>query len=179
VQDGVKSGTLDATQAQALATAVHRSQIPSYSSWSDIGCPDAGAVSISDGASSASCSCGCDPEAPNGLSAAIDAAAQWKETLWDAGTPLDGPVAAAAQPSGVTTQPAKAWTLSWPIADLPLPNTPEGKVVTDAADAAKLRELRAGSTFEGVLIDVSGTRYELFVRDELPDAVKTAIANSK
>ncbi|MBK7580083.1 MAG: hypothetical protein IPI67_07730 [Myxococcales bacterium] len=102
-----------------------------------------------------------------------------EEKLWNEGSPLDGPVAAAAQTKEVTAQPAKAWPLSWPITDLPLPNEPGGKVVTDAGDAAKLRGLREGSTFEGVLIDVGGLRYELFVRDEFPDAVKTAIAASK
>lgn len=179
VQDGVKSGKLDPARAQELATAVHRSNIPSYSSWLDMGCPDAGNVAISDGTSSAYCSCGCDPDAPKGLESAIDAASQWKEKLWNEGSPLDGPVAAAAQTKEVTAQPAKAWPLSWPITDLPLPNEPGGKVVTDAGDAAKLRGLREGSTFEGVLIDVGGLRYELFVRDEFPDAVKTAIAASK
>ncbi len=180
--DGVRTVTLSTADADALAQDVRRTQVQSWKDHVDQGCPDAGRVSISDGQTFAWCSCGCDPDAPAGLEAAIDKAGTWRAKLWSEGTPLSGPVAAAAD-EDMYSQPGTtplAWTLTWPITELPAPTSAAGKVVDDATDAAALRQLRAdvtGTSYpEFVPVESGGARYRLFVRDELPGAVAAQLA---
>ncbi|MCA9593624.1 MAG: hypothetical protein KC776_09950 [Myxococcales bacterium] len=176
---GVRHLTLTKERAETVAQEVRRASIAAWSSHQDMSCPDAGGNFISDGQSLASCSCGCDPDAPAGLSDALEKAYQWHDTLWAEGSPLTGPVAVAAAPDsspapGVTAVP---WSLSWPITDLPTPNTSAGKVVTDTADLATLRQLRADAALSSLsyVPVVDGEQYRLYVRDELPTELATKL----
>lgn len=182
---GLRSRTLSEQQAASLSKDLGRDQLAAWSKFPDtMSCPDAGSTSISDGTNVVSCSCGCDPDVPAGVQAALEQAAKWKESLLVEGTPLSGPVAAAALPDD-NPQPSFgpfSWPLSWPVTELPSPYTSStGTRIEDATEAAALRQLRADALSQMTwasytpIVDSTAARFQLYVRDELPAEVEAAL----
>lgn len=180
---GIRVATLSEAQAETFASDVHRSEIAAWKDHVDQSCPDAGANTISDGTSFASCSCGCDPGAPEGLEDAQDKAFSWHTTLLTQAGPIAGPVAAAAKADAspapnVTPVP---WPFSWPVTSLPDPSAGKAGKRVEGADADKLRELRSEASLGGTYVDFipvqsSGSeRHRVYARDELPDALAAAL----
>lgn len=180
---GIRVATLSEAQAETFASDVHRTEIASWKDHVDESCPDAGANTISDGTSFASCSCGCDPDAPAGLEEALEKAGTWHTTLLTQAGPIAGPVAAAAR---ADTTPAPnatpvPWPFSWPVSTLPDPSAGKAGKRVEGADADKLRELRTeaplGAPYANYIpVQSSATeRHRVYARDELPDALTAAL----
>jgi hypothetical protein len=191
---GIQTGSLSAADADALARDLHWRELAGWK-WGvqqDMACPDASGVTLSRAHVSAGCSCGCDTAAPKGLADALTQAQRWVTRLTAAGKPLDGAV------TGLAFEGASSGTsipvLDWPLTTAPsaVPNLlhPRSEPTLwqgtgsyarfEGADAAKLRDLRsatlAASTITPgfALARDAGKVYELYVRDELPEATAKA-----
>jgi hypothetical protein len=193
---GILTGTLSPAQADQLSADVHWDALAGWGDWGtakDFGCPDAGGLTLIRAKVAASCTCGCDDKAPQGLGDALGKAYEWVEKLTSSGTPVDGPVTAIIlsdrSVGGPVNQPKFDWPLSRPSASIPglvLESGNSGFLMgdvgvrfDDAADYAKLREMRSATTMTdvpnsgsiagSVIVRENGNEYNLFVRDELPD----------
>jgi hypothetical protein len=191
---GIYSGSLSAADADALAKDLHWLDLASWK-WGvqqDAACPDAGGVFLIREHVSAACSCGCDAAAPSGLADALMKSQTWMTRLLGEGKPVDGSVSALAfegtQSSG-SVMPVLDWPLTRAVSTIAnLVRTHNDPVLMsdgpfaqfDQADAAKLRELRTAtlkgaiSTPGSIAVRDAGTSYELYLRDELPEAAAKA-----
>jgi hypothetical protein len=183
----IRTGTLN--DADALSF----SQELSLGAWQGLpqsrGCPDASVQSYAFGADRTSVSCESTP-----LSQAHDA---WLERLYDAGSPVDGPVRYwVIEPSNEQwpdSNPAIA--LPYPLAGAPAatsrPFEPGNPLVaSDPGDAAKLRALRAeyqatppatlGPQYSIPVVlgtpERSSVYYDLSLRDTVPFEIDGALA---
>jgi hypothetical protein len=199
---GILSGTLSSAQADQLSSDVHWDALAGWGDWGsgkDLACPDAGGVTLIREKVAASCTCGCDERAPQGLGDALGKGYEWVEKLTSMGKLVDGPVTAVIladrSVGGAVTQPKFDWPLSRPIASIPgllLESTNSGALMgdagarfSDAADSARLREMRtatakadvpnSGSIAGAVIVRENGMEYNLLVRDELPDDADKAL----
>jgi hypothetical protein len=200
---GIASGTLTQAEADELSKDVHWRELDAWT-WGVVGefsCPDAGSVTLNKARVSASCSCGCDKGAPKGLEAALAKGYEWVERLVSEGAPLEGPISAVAlEASAGVSDPPSAWPLTKTLSSIPNLIVERGDAklwmgtgpwarFDDAADAAKLRELRttlsktdrpgSGSVHTFVQVQEGSNVFELYVRDELPDGVVKALAELK
>jgi hypothetical protein len=196
---GIVSGTLTPGEAQEFSTDLHWSELDGWT-WGakELGCPDASGATLSKAGVAATCTCGCDAGAPKGLDAALSKAYAWVERLTREGQPLDGPVSAVALSSSAADMPV---VLAWPLtrtlrsisnlivergdARLWMGTGPWARF-TDTAEIMKLREMRtmvtnmdvsgSGSVHTFVIVRESADAelYNLYVRDELPDATVKA-----
>ena len=105
------------------------------------------------------------------------------------GTPLSEPVGLIAIDTGTDASGTRlSWPLSWDVADIAMTQdqligdvATLGTVVNDSTEATALRSLRqttltSSSDKRLVRVDTStGGHYNLFIRDELPQSVATAI----
>lgn len=191
---GIQSGTLSAADADALARDLHWHDLASWA-WDlqkDMACPDASGVLLSRAHVSAGCSCGCDANAPRGLGDALTQAQQWVTRLTTSGKPLEGAVTALAfegEASGSAIP-----VMDWPLATQPsaVPNLVHDRsdpklwqgggsyARFEGADATKLRDLRSATLRASTITPgfaqarSAGKVYELYVRDELPEATAKA-----
>lgn len=198
---GIASGTLSEGQAKQLGADVHWSDLAGWS-WSyhqDETCPDAGGEALMRAGRFAGCGCGCDAIAPKGLGAALSNAEDWMRRLSAQGTRLDGPVTAFAWESDdpLKTDP-RLERVTWPLArsmasiagllherfdaDVTVAGTTGGARFEDRVEVAQLRDVRfatAEQTLNGVTptfvpVMEGSMRYDLYVRDELPETVEAA-----
>ena len=182
----IRSGTLSEADAQSF------SQELSLGAWQGLpeprGCPDAGVASFAFGPDRAAVSCE--------STALTQASAAWLERLYEAGSPVDGPVRYwVTQPSN------EQWPESNPEIALPYPLTeapaeitrpyePGAPLIALDSDAAKLRALRAEyqatthvqlAPYYSVPIMLGApghgpTYYDLSLRDTVPFEVDGALA---
>jgi hypothetical protein len=195
---GIASATLSQADADALAKDTHWSELAGWHWTNDYGCPDAGGVGLTRAKATASCTCGCDAGAPKGLDDALSKAYEWVQRLTTSGQPLDGTVSAIAlegSAGGSLNVPVVTWPLPRAMGSIPgllhKHGEPEFWMGTAkyahfdaAADYTKLRQARVATTNHDVPgsgmvstyipIEEGSTRYDLYVRDELPDAIEAA-----
>jgi hypothetical protein len=191
---GVVTGTLDAADAEQLASDVHWSNFASFDGYMSRSpdCSDGGGAVTTDGKHSFACVCGCDPAAPPGLEPISEAARQWLMRLAMTGTPLDGPVSAVASVFGGGVPPRggpapsgdpQPWPLSSPITDIVASENDlgDGQRFDDPKDSAALRAMRNMALMDSAeawqVLATDGTKnYLLYVRDELDADVNAQIA---
>jgi hypothetical protein len=151
-------------------------------------CPDAGVTWLRTASGYVDCTCACDEKAPREVKQALEQAAMRQEALISGGASLDGPIALLALAEGKPTgSNAKlpAWPLIWPLSDIAIEweaytrgVRPNARVLTGAdADATRMLRAAASRDNAGALrVTDLGQVYNLFMRDELPDAAQSAIA---
>lgn len=185
---GIITGQLTEQEAAMLEADTGFQHITKWAGKYGLNCPDAGLTSLVVQGAAVGCSCGCDG-APAGASTAPGEAKKWLERLFEMGKPFDGAMRGVAfeVPSPAGAFPAIVdWTLPRPIKDI------SGLVSADTNlmpamsalfpagdDTAKLRKgALAGPTPQGFIRVRNGSPsllYDLYVRDELPDAEHAAI----
>lgn len=186
--NGITTGTITPEQAGQLANDIGWSQIEAWSSYQDRACPDAGATQIFRPGSVATCICSCVAEGPAGLADAMNRAQEWTNELGMQGEPASDVVSALAG----EFEPMSPVTLTWPLERTPeaIPGfvqdlfgspTLVGVRFEDPTEVDQLRELRSAAReeqpFAGSIRAMAGAQpYEVFVRDDLPDAVDSAIS---
>jgi hypothetical protein len=185
----IPSGTLDAAQADALATGVGWENFATWTPYIDQeSCPDAGSAYMIAPDVVLTCTCGCDLSAPAGLEDAMTQAYEWRNTSNEEGTPLRGlTLRAVARLATLLSDPGDApildWTLDIPLSELLLPESEpyqrdSGIAIDDPTNIGALLALREAS---GLFADINatpggyvfveddtGTRYGVLVRAELP-----------
>jgi hypothetical protein len=184
---GVRTGTLNTAAAAQLSADLGWSKLDEwrdYGTRGDQGCPDAPVSLLAKQNVALRCVCGCDPGAPAGLADSQRNAARWVATLWQQGDELTTAVSAIAIPGRRPNSHYVSWPLTRSmssIADLIMtPNTQQLLVgpyarFDNVAEALALRKLRSDAfthdTEHALVIPVSesGAKYDLLVRDELPD----------
>jgi hypothetical protein len=85
---GILSGTLTPAEADQLSADLHWDALAGWGNWGrgkDMGCPDAGDSTLIRARVAASCTCGCDAQAPKGLEAALGKAYDWVQKLTSSG----------------------------------------------------------------------------------------------
>jgi hypothetical protein len=182
----ILSGTLDATDAEALANGVGW---PNYSSWSPYldqqSCPDAGGTYLLAPDVVLTCTCGCDENAPAGLEDAFTQSGAFRTTFESEGVALEGltlqaVAKLATQLPDPGERPILEWTLDLALDALLIGENDQyaedsGILVDDAATVAELRKLRdesgAGPEEYVFVEDDSGTRYGVLLRANLPAAL--------
>jgi hypothetical protein len=188
-QGEIVSGTLSSDDAKQLVDEVGWNELDRWRTYKDPGgCPDAsGNLLIKPGAA-VSCVCGCDEPAPQGIAQAFAAAERWRARLASAGAPIAGPVSALAVPNDSSRETPTAWPLTRSMASVPnlLFEAHDPKLGTgpyacfdDPNETMMLRALRGsaehGSWSSSALMSDGGKTYDLYMRDELPDAAAHAI----
>jgi len=184
---GFASGTLSSAEAEQLATDIGWSMLPTWSAYSDVQCPDAGASIITRPSYAATCICGCQDMGPPGLAAAMVKAGEWLGNLYMQGTRSTGAVSAIAGMTPGATGMELAWPLGRPIADIAglvqdtvLFSGTSGVGFENPVDTSALRDLRSAAVAQmmyaqSIPVLDQGMTYVVFVRDELPDGVDAAI----
>lgn len=187
---GIASGTLANDEEEELSKALHWYELDDWgrSARSDEACPDAPEIQLGKAKSLAACTCGCDADAPLGLSEALMSAPDWVKRLEQRGEKLAGPVSAVA--TSFEQNGANVKVVDWPlprsISSIPNLLLNGGQIQTgpyarfeDSADAKQLRELRTAtitpSMIDGLMVREAGKLYSVVVRDELPDDASRGI----
>jgi hypothetical protein len=206
--DGIRTGKLSTSEAEQLAHDVMWDELATWSyDWhQDQSCPDAGYATIAGAQGFGSCSCGCDANAPSGLDGALLKAYEWAARLASEGQALAGPVSALAldstEQSKVLTE-VKGASLSfedWPLdremsaidglihsrsEEALLNGNATYALFSAMADYTKLREMRnahdpnASDRRAGIPVKEGSSTYDVFIRDELPDAVAQSWATRR
>jgi hypothetical protein len=190
---GIVAGVLETSDEQQLSAALHWRDLAAWSAQNrmDGSCPDAGLVMLGRSNAVATCSCGCDPNAPAGLADALQRAHEWLMQLEARGQPLAGPVSGLAVPTEVAGRNDRS--VDWPLArsmssiadlivlpgDARLGQGPYARF-EDPAETAQLRALRSeraearmsAGTF---WVREEATLYNVVVRDELPANVAESL----
>lgn len=186
--EGVLTGHL--FYPDAVEDVLGWSGLAAWSSHEDMSCPDAGATIITNGSNRASCTCGCDDNAPPGMRAVFDGLSEQMDTLAMVSARIDGPMRLllVGPPVGGLPLQAFPWPLSWDPGGVALTyeelisSTLEGTQVTDPAEFGALRMLRAEAHMaydydRPIRVrTTSGAEYDLYLRDELPADVASAAA---
>jgi hypothetical protein len=179
---GVRGGTLDEAQASTIARQLHYGEYARLArETSPNGCPDASALTLSDGEHEVSCVCTCTTEGSADARQTFTNLLQIHMDLIAAGKRPALPLRVLATTDvAAPDRPAFDWPLSWSPADAVddtrPPGATTGKLVTDPGDVAALVRLRdmllaAGNYSVPLPIQAAGTRYDVYPRDELPTAV--------
>jgi hypothetical protein len=173
---GYRSGVLTAEQAADVARETFWVQLPALDGLETEQCPDSRHLVVTDGQHVARSRC------PRGDGPALG-------TLASVGTLLEGPVLVA---TALQQPPAGFATHAWPMAASPAvfaadgedPWSTAGIRVTDAADVARLRQVRSevvlGRLGENnpfyVTMDEGGRpTYAVYVRDDVPENMRRAV----
>jgi hypothetical protein len=183
---GIKTGMLSQTDAGKLGSELAWSKLDAWNDYGthrDQGCPDAPLTLLAKQGAAVGCICGCDPEAPAGLADAQRNASRWVTQLWKQGSGLTTAVSAVA----ISGERPDSTYVTWPLARAM--NSVANLVITagdqrlslgpyarfdSAVEAAALRQLRANAFVSdrytlSAPVSESGMKYDLYVRDELPD----------
>jgi hypothetical protein len=181
----IRTGSLSKAQARQLSAA---SGYASLEAWSTTpsenpGCADGVDTTLYRPGFHAGCYCGCDASAvPAAKIAAMQDTYTWVQKLKTLGTAVDGDIRAAAVKEDSPSGTPVAWPLSRAMVDIasfvqPV-SIPDSALFTDSAETKKLRKVRSDAlAAKAYLPEVSeaGTTYGLYLRDELPAAVATAV----
>jgi hypothetical protein len=174
--EGYRSGLLTPEQAMQVALETFWAYLPELDGLATEQCPDSPHLVLTDGQHTARWRCPMSGVPSFGLLASL-------------GTLLDGPVLVA---TAARRPPSGATVLEWPIALPPSafadadsgdPWNTAGVRVTDAADAARLRQLRGRAVpgYPGapdplwVRAGDGGPTYAGYVRDDVPEDMRRAV----
>ena len=184
-QGEIRTGTLSKAQARQLSAA---SGYASLQAWSKTpsdnpGCADGGDTTLYRPGFQAGCYCGCDPSAvPAAKIAAMQDTYTWVQKLKTQGSAIDGDIRAAAVLEDVPSSTPVAWPLARAIVDIAgfvQPGSiPDSALFTDGTETKQLRKLRNDAVAAKAYVpEVSeaGTTYGVYMRDELPATVATAV----
>lgn len=182
----IGTGMLSAEQAEQLTQISHWPDYASWGSFTDrFSCPDAGVVSLLAPNIRLSCTCGCDDDAPTGLSQAFSEVTPFTSMVQDNAVSLMEAVSVIAIPwdegMGDATVAAQAWPLTRELTSVAVPaleSTTSGTYISDPDEVAALQALRAAWQGAGALIkvrDEAGDLHGVLVRDELPEDTREAV----
>lgn len=187
---GVVQGELSPAEAKQIQQKLLLTDIARLAYHDAESCPDAGAFWLRAADGYVDCTCGCDEKAPHAAQQALDQAGMLAAALTMQGAALDGPIALIALDEGKPTGSnanLPAWPLIWPLSDISVEweaytrgTRPSPRLLLDAeASAARMLKatvLRENQYAGAVRVTDLGKAYNLFMREELPDSVRDAIA---
>jgi len=176
--------TLTQQEAAELEALSGWNQVASWGEVGDLGCNDAGTVTVYVPGSATDCSCGCDDQAPEEKSVTLDRLSGAMDAYLFAGSVLDQPVqlflvALAKVPPLHRT---RDFPLTWDPAEVAVSRSDFlqggedlGIVIDDPVEASQLREIRQGMAHidPRIFFRTKNHRYfQAYIIDILPEDVE-------
>jgi hypothetical protein len=177
---GIRTGVLTPDRAAGIVRDLRLAELTLIAEDTGIGCPDGGPSYLVAGGQRAACGCACKMPANT---AVYEKAYVLQQQLLAEGEAAQLPIRVIATTERDSLREPLPWPLSWsPREVLVGPDEPgsfSGRLVTDSAELAALRALRAqidryASQFTVRTAD--GQRFDVLPRDEAPPAVEAILA---